>query len=80
MARKAGRGSDEMGLLLGPVLQFDEYDQPLAVCRNVSLAQAHFSVFSPQSALQCGTLIVPILQMDGFLARGHPAGPFIVGN
>lgn len=67
--RKAGRGSDEMDLLLlAPFLQFDEYDQPLAIFRNMSPAQACFAVFSLWSALQCGTLIVPILQMDDFLA------------
>lgn len=67
--RKAGRGSDEMGLLLlCPFLQFDGYDQPLAIFRNMSPAQAYFSVFSLWSALQRGTLIVPILQMDDFLA------------
>lgn len=67
--RKASRGSDETGLLLlGPFLQFDEYDPPLAIFRDMSPAQAYFSVFSLWSTLQCGTLIVPILQMDDFLA------------
>lgn len=64
--RKAGRGSDEMGLLLlGPFLPLDEYDQRLAIFRHMSPAQAYLSVFSLWSALQCGTLIVPAHFTDG---------------
>lgn len=41
---QAGRGSDEMDLHpLGLFLQLDEYDQPIAIFRNMSSAQACLS-------------------------------------